>query len=604
MTNPFDVLDQEPTPTVEPVTQPTPTARPVVSPEPAVATREVAAEATSSNPWDVLDEEDTTETDETDESDDSIEDEVADVVDEKLTTVSSGALSARDKVINFYDQMSVHTGFTNPRTINAYLITDFLLRSDIHEWLAKLDIPATDWEEIKPYVNVLAGVATGAFEFVGDNLDLLGFAALHWGPGVLNKLTGNKGMTAAEAFLNKTNPEFAAFQKEYNRPKNIFEKIGRSKFGKIGGAVGKRLWIPYLIYKFWPEFRGTLYGLLGTSPKADELKRLDALASPGGYVDWDPENPQDPLTLDPWQAPKLARGGPVLDPKTQFYLKSGGKVGNKIKLLMDEGKPQKQAVAIALDMNRRGELANYKAKGGSVDRRRRRQDPHGRYKDRIKSYSVRDFLEFVPIVGDILGAEEIYQELRKDPINWALIGALGGATIIGMFPGIGDAAAVAIKKGARAGLKGVKGGSQVAKKLKVDPEVKPKKVDNEFADEDLPAPFKPRAEDPLDTSDRFSVPNLAERAQAHGYGGIFKDAKISNRGVDKVKEDIWDFRGEGQDIIRARQAKIDKEIENTRWLTESEKQQLFDTDFDSMEELLARLDEMKPKKKKKRGRKR
>ena len=50
------------------------------------------------------------------------------------------------------------------------------------------------------------------------------------------------------------------------------------------------------------------------------------------------------------------QGGPVLDPKTQFYLKSGGKVGNKIKLLMSEGKPQKQAVAIALDYKRRGKL--------------------------------------------------------------------------------------------------------------------------------------------------------------------------------------------------------------------------------------------------------
>ena len=50
------------------------------------------------------------------------------------------------------------------------------------------------------------------------------------------------------------------------------------------------------------------------------------------------------------------QGGLVLDPKTKFYLKSGGKVGDKIKLLMDEGKPQKQAVAIALDYKRRGKL--------------------------------------------------------------------------------------------------------------------------------------------------------------------------------------------------------------------------------------------------------
>ena len=50
------------------------------------------------------------------------------------------------------------------------------------------------------------------------------------------------------------------------------------------------------------------------------------------------------------------QGGPVLSPKTKFYLNSGGKVGDKIKLLMSEGKPQDQAVAIALDYKRRGKL--------------------------------------------------------------------------------------------------------------------------------------------------------------------------------------------------------------------------------------------------------
>lgn len=37
-------------------------------------------------------------------------------------------------------------------------------------------------------------------------------------------------------------------------------------------------------------------------------------------------------------------------------------VGNKIGRLMDEGKPQKQAVAIALDMDRRGDLADHNAR--------------------------------------------------------------------------------------------------------------------------------------------------------------------------------------------------------------------------------------------------
>ena len=76
----------------------------------------------------------------------------------------------------------------------------------------------------------------------------------------------------------------------------------------------------------------------------------------------------------------------------------------------------------------------------------------------VGDITARDILEFVPVVGDIFGAEEIYRELQKDNVNWPLVGALGGATIIGLIPGIGDAAASGIRTGARAGLKGVKDG--------------------------------------------------------------------------------------------------------------------------------------------------
>ena len=88
----------------------------------------------------------------------------------------------------------------------------------------------------------------------------------------------------------------------------------------------------------------------------------------------------------------------------------------------------------------------------------------------VANITARDILEFVPVVGDILGAEEIYRELQKDDVNWALVGALGGATIIGLIPGIGDAAAAGIRAGARAGLKGVKGGIELAKRIEVDPD--------------------------------------------------------------------------------------------------------------------------------------
>ena len=39
-------------------------------------------------------------------------------------------------------------------------------------------------------------------------------------------------------------------------------------------------------------------------------------------------------------------------------------------------------------------------------------------------------LDFVPIVGDIKGAWELTQELRKDPINWIAVSALTAALAV------------------------------------------------------------------------------------------------------------------------------------------------------------------------------
>lgn len=62
---------------------------------------------------------------------------------------------------------------------------------------------------------------------------------------------------------------------------------------------------------------------------------------------------------------------------------------------------------------------------------------------------VRGVAELVPLVGDVLAAEEIYREMNKPNPNWGLIGTLGGIALIGVIPGIGDAAAAAIKAGAK-----------------------------------------------------------------------------------------------------------------------------------------------------------
>ena len=69
------------------------------------------------------------------------------------------------------------------------------------------------------------------------------------------------------------------------------------------------------------------------------------------------------------------------------------------------------------------------------------------------SFNSQDVLGLLPVVGDAVAIKEIYDELKKSPVNWTMIGILGGATVIGLIPGVGDVAAAAIKKGAKSALK-------------------------------------------------------------------------------------------------------------------------------------------------------
>ena len=51
-----------------------------------------------------------------------------------------------------------------------------------------------------------------------------------------------------------------------------------------------------------------------------------------------------------------------------------------------------------------------------------------------------------------MAAKEIWDEATSENPNWGLVGLLGGATVVGLIPGIGPAAAKAVKSGARAAL--------------------------------------------------------------------------------------------------------------------------------------------------------
>jgi hypothetical protein len=57
--------------------------------------------------------------------------------------------------------------------------------------------------------------------------------------------------------------------------------------------------------------------------------------------------------------------------------------------------------------------------------------------------------EATPVIGDAMAAQEIYNELTKEDPNYFLVGALGGAAVVGLVPFVGDAAAGAIRAGAK-----------------------------------------------------------------------------------------------------------------------------------------------------------
>ena len=63
--------------------------------------------------------------------------------------------------------------------------------------------------------------------------------------------------------------------------------------------------------------------------------------------------------------------------------------------------------------------------------------------------AARFIAEATPIIGDAMAAKEVWDEATSENPNWALVGALGGATLLGLIPGVGDAAAKAVKAGAR-----------------------------------------------------------------------------------------------------------------------------------------------------------
>ena len=62
---------------------------------------------------------------------------------------------------------------------------------------------------------------------------------------------------------------------------------------------------------------------------------------------------------------------------------------------------------------------------------------------------ARDYMDFLPGIGDVIGAGEVAQELTSEDPNYPLATALGAATVIGAVPVVGDFVARAVAKTAQ-----------------------------------------------------------------------------------------------------------------------------------------------------------
>ena len=76
--------------------------------------------------------------------------------------------------------------------------------------------------------------------------------------------------------------------------------------------------------------------------------------------------------------------------------------------------------------------------------------------------AARFIAEMTPVLGDVMAAKELWDEATSENPNWVMVGALGGAAVIGLIPGIGDLAAKSIKAGAKKMI-------DTAKRVEVDP---------------------------------------------------------------------------------------------------------------------------------------
>lgn len=167
----------------------------------------------------------------------------------------------------------------------------------------------------------------------------------------------------------------------------------------------------------------------------------------------------------------------------------------------------------------------------------------------LPEVTVRDAAKFVaemtPILGDAIAAKELWDMATSDNPNWPLIGAMGGATVIGLIPGIGDAAAKGIKAGARRML-------DTAKRVEVDPNSMGSMLGN--------VRLKPKVDAPFDLGRGAGGGPVLDSRVPYSRSGADISEKLANIPSAKVALGVDDVAPAGMfTTVKAQQPNILRE---------------------------------------------
>lgn len=429
---------------------------------------EGAVSAASSNPWDALD-----KPAGADESDNSTEADGGELTSTpEADTLVSQAEALVDKVDRILTQVADNKklrefgGVVDRQNAAMGYVAALIAHRGVDGAAQFLGIPEVDLQAISPFFKWIGE----AHNLISETPTIVPIAAIVWGIKKAGKA----------AFVHALNVEGAGVATQATRA----AKIGAQKASwyHVGGALHKHFgisqanawkivrggpWVAAAIaaYIYRSELYGAgraLYDSMKDQAMLEDREQLDREIHTAGDADnpkplWINNETGEVRVGDDPGAPfvRLNEGGMVSDmmnsgmlakrPSTKVKVTRSGLLGN-----FNQGgmaiPSETSAVPPATNMPTFGEFANQYILGSKTQ-----INPTTTWKDAATAVA-----EMTPILGDAIAAKQVYDELQKTPVNWGMVALLGGGALVGLVPGIGDAAAAAMKVAGKSIIAGAK----------------------------------------------------------------------------------------------------------------------------------------------------